>query len=201
MRIVLASNNPGKLAEFVQLIDSAEIELIPQSDFQMPAVTETGLTYVENAILKARHASQISGLPAIGDDSGIEVDCLQGQPGIYSARFAGETATAGTNIDKLLSALQDYPALKDRTARFVCVIVLLRHALDPSPIIAEGFWSGQILLEKTGSHGFGYDPIFYLPDKQCSAAELPEAEKNHISHRGQAFAKLLAALRLEKNAR
>lgn len=185
-RIVLASNNRGKVREIGQLLASREIEILPQSEFKVPEVEETGLTFVENAILKARNAAAHSGLPAIADDSGLEVDALQGQPGIYSARFAGPDASDADNNARLLEALADVPD-EQRTARFQCLMVYMRHEKDPTPIICQGTWEGRILREPQGENGFGYDPLFFVPEKGCSAAELPAEVKNALSHRGQAL--------------
>ena len=160
---------------------------------------ETGLTFVENAILKASNAAKITGLPAIADDSGIEVDALQGQPGIYSARYAGVGAGAAACNEKLLKALEDVPEAQ-RTARFRCCIVMMQHADDPSPIIAEGAWEGRILEQLTGTEGFGYDPLFWIPSKQCASAELNRDEKNRLSHRGKALRELINRLS-DRNAK
>lgn len=184
--IVLASYNPGKLRELSHLLATCQLEIVPQSQFQVPEVAETGLSFVENAIIKARHAAQYTGLPAIADDSGIEVDALAGQPGIYSARFAGEKATDEANNQLLLEkliAVRDH----ERTARYHCAIVYMRHANDPVPLICQGNWKGSILREPRGEHGFGYDPLFYVPTHHCSSAQLPPDIKNKISHRGQAL--------------
>jgi len=191
--IVLASSNPGKVREINQLLASQQIEVVPQSEFSVPEAEETGLTFVENAILKARNASRHSGLAAIADDSGIEVDALQGAPGIYSARYAGRGASDQDNLEKLLDALKDVPR-EQRTARFQCLMVYLHHAEDPTPIICQGTWEGSITLEPAGDNGFGYDPVFWVPSHGCTSAQLPPAEKNRLSHRGQALQKLLAAL-------
>lgn len=192
-RLVLASGNPGKLREINQLLAGLHIQAFPQTEFQVPEVAETGLTFVENAIIKARNAAAHTGLPALADDSGIEVDALNGQPGIYSARYAGQGASDQDNLDKLLDALKDVPDEK-RGARFQCVMVYLAHANDPTPIICQGTWQGRILHEARGDNGFGYDPVFYLPGEHCTAAQLASAVKNRLSHRGQALAKMLAAL-------
>jgi XTP/dITP diphosphohydrolase len=192
-RIVLASNNPGKVREFAQLFAGLHLQVLPQAEFGVAEAEETGLTFVENAILKARNAAQHAGLPAIADDSGLEVDALQGAPGIYSARYAGQGAGDRANLDKLLAALQDVPDAQ-RTARFQCVLVYMRHALDPTPVICQGTWEGRILRQARGSQGFGYDPVFYVPSHDCSSAELPSDVKNQLSHRGQALRKLVAAL-------
>lgn len=194
MRIVLATGNRGKLAEFQQLLQHSDIAVLQQSEFAVPDCDETGLTFVENAILKARHAATIAGLPALADDSGLEVDALQGAPGIYSARFSGATTDVdAANNRKLLEALHDVPEAA-RRARFQCVLVFMRHALDPAPLICQGTWEGRILTAARGAQGFGYDPLFFVPEQNASAAELPAELKNRISHRGQAMAGLLAAL-------
>lgn len=193
MKLVLASSNRGKLAELRDLLGDAEIELHAQSEFGVEDADETGLTFIENALLKARHASRITGLPALGDDSGICVDALDGAPGLYSARYAGTHGDAGANIAKLLDALRDVPA-EHRNARFVCVLALLRHADDPQPLIAEGVWEGRILEAPRGNGGFGYDPVFFDPVRGMGAAELDAALKNRISHRGRALAQLRETL-------
>ncbi len=192
-KIVLASNNPGKVRELGQMLAGLDLEVVPQSEFGTPEIEETGLTFVENAILKARNAAEHSGLPAIADDSGIEVDALNGAPGIYSARYAGAGASDADNVNKLLFDLKDVPR-NLRSARFQCLLVYLRHANDPTPIICKGTWDGRILFEPVGSSGFGYDPVFYVPTHDCSAAELSAEVKNSLSHRGQALRKLVAAL-------
>lgn len=191
--VVLATSNPGKVREINKLLEPHQLQVVPQSEYDVPEAEETGLTFVENAILKARNAAAHTGLPAIGDDSGIEVDALHGAPGIYSARYAGKDASDRANVDKLLEALDGIPELA-RTARFQCVIVYLRHPADPTPIICLGTWEGRILDQPRGESGFGYDPIFYVPTHQCSAAELPAETKNRLSHRGQALIKLIQAL-------
>lgn len=193
-RVVLASNNKGKLREFAHLLADVHLDVAPQSQFNVPEVEETGLTFVENAIIKARHASRTAGIPALADDSGIEVDALNGAPGIYSARYAGPGASDEVNNAKLLDALADVQE-EQRTARYQCLIVYLRHALDPTPIICHGSWEGRILTVPRGTGGFGYDPLFFVPTHQCTGAELDPAEKNRISHRGQAMRQLLTALR------
>ncbi|WP_029133116.1 XTP/dITP diphosphatase [Sedimenticola selenatireducens] len=192
-KVVLASNNAGKVREINQLLAQQEIQVIPQSQFDTPEAEETGLTFVENAILKARNAARHSGLPAIADDSGIEVDALNGAPGIYSARFAGPACDDQANNEKLLADLQGV-ADEDRTARFQCVLVYLRHADDPTPIICQGTWEGRILHAAQGENGFGYDPLFLVPQFGCSSAELTSDQKNSLSHRGQALRQLVAAL-------
>ena len=194
MKVVLASSNAGKVKEFMQLLSGVGMDVHPQSEFNVPDADETGLTFVENAILKARNAAELTGLPAIADDSGIEVDALQGQPGIYSARYAGMGAGAAACNEKLLKALADVPEAK-RTARFRCCIVMLQHAADPSPIIAEGCWEGRILEQLTGTEGFGYDPLFYVPTHNMGAAQMDPVEKNRISHRAQALQGLLERLK------
>ncbi|MFA7096952.1 MAG: XTP/dITP diphosphatase [Gammaproteobacteria bacterium] len=193
-RIVLASGNRGKVREFNELLAGLDLEVVPQSEFGVPDAAETGLSFVENAIIKARNAAQHTGLPALADDSGLEVDALHGAPGIHSARYAGPGASDRENLDKLLAELKDIPDTQ-RSARFQCVIVLLRHAADPTPIICQGTWEGRILHAPRGANGFGYDPVFYVPTHDCSAAELPSEVKNRLSHRGQALAKLLGILR------
>lgn len=193
-RIVLASNNAGKVREIGQLLADEAIEILPQSEFGAPEVEETGLTFVENAILKARNAAHYANLPAIADDSGIEVDALDGAPGIYSARFAGKGASDSDNLHKLLDELKDIPEAK-RTARFQCLMVYMRHENDPTPLIFQGTWEGRILFEPKGSGGFGYDPVFYVPTHDCASAELSPDEKNRLSHRGQAIRQLVAALK------
>ena len=193
-KIVLASNNKGKVREFGEMLSTLNMEVVPQATFNIEDADETGLTFVENAIIKARHASAIAGLPAIADDSGLEVDFLNGAPGIYSARYSGEGATDEKNLLKLLEALKDVPEEK-RTARFQCVLVYMRHAEDPTPLICQGTWEGIITTEPQGENGFGYDPIFYVPSHNCSSAQLAAEEKNKLSHRGQALKKLLTALK------
>ncbi len=193
-KIVLASNNAGKVREVNQLLDSSGIEVVPQSAFNIPDADETGLTFVENAILKARHAAELSGLPAIADDSGLEVDALQGAPGIYSARYSGPGATDEKNLHRLLEALKDVPQEK-RSARFQCLMVYMQHANDPTPIICQGTWEGIITVTPQGENGFGYDPVFFVPTHQCTSAQLPAETKNLLSHRGQALQKLIYELK------
>jgi len=194
-KIVLASNNKGKVREFGEMLSTLNMEVVPQATFNIEDADETGLTFVENAIIKARHASAIAGLPAIADDSGLEVDFLKGAPGIYSARYSGEGATDEKNLLKLLEALKDVPEEK-RTARFQCVLVYMQHEKDPTPLICHGTWEGVILTEPQGENGFGYDPIFYVPTHNCSSAQLSAEEKNKLSHRGQALKKLREVLSL-----
>jgi len=191
--IVLASSNPGKVREINQLLAGLGMQVQPQSEFGVVDAEETGLTFVENAILKARNAARHTGLPAIADDSGLEVDALAGAPGIYSARFAGEGASDQANLEKLLVELKAVPK-EQRTARFQCVMVYMRHASDPTPLICQGTWEGHILFAARGDNGFGYDPIFHVPTHDCSSAELPAETKNSLSHRGQALRQLVAAL-------
>jgi XTP/dITP diphosphohydrolase len=193
-RIVLASSNTGKVREFNQLLADSELEVVPQSAFGVEDAEETGLTFVENAILKARNAAAHTGLPAIADDSGLEVDALQGAPGIYSARYAGADASDLQNLEKLLENMRDVPD-QQRTARFQCLMVYMRHAGDPTPRIFQGTWEGRILYAPQGENGFGYDPVFYVPDRNCTSAELAPEVKNSLSHRGQALRKLVAVLR------
>lgn len=189
----MASSNPGKLREINQILGDLGVKVLPQSDFDVPDAEETGLSFVENAILKARHAAQLTGLPAIADDSGLEVDALKGAPGIYSARFSGPGATDEKNLQKLLKELKDVPE-NERSARFQCLMVFMSHAEDPTPLICQGTWEGRILFEPRGEGGFGYDPIFYVPSEDCASAELAPEVKNRLSHRGQALTKLMQAL-------
>jgi XTP/dITP diphosphohydrolase len=192
--IVLASNNAGKVREINELLESEQIRVIPQGRLGVVEAQETGLTFVENAILKARNAAAESGLPAIADDSGIEVDALSGAPGIYSARYARPGASDADNLRKLLEVLAETPP-DERTARFQCLMVYMRHAEDPTPAICQGTWEGRILEAPRGENGFGYDPVFFVPGEGCSAAELDSATKNRLSHRGQALSKLVSHLR------
>ena len=194
-RLVLATNNPGKVAELATLLRAVGFDVHGQGEFGVPEVAETGTTFVENAIIKARHAAQHTQLPAIADDSGIEVDALHGAPGVYSARFAGEDADDAKNNAKLVDSLRNV-APDERTARYRAVIVYLRHADDPAPLIAEGVWEGVIQLEPRGSNGFGYDPYFRPAQLDCTSAELEPAEKNRLSHRGQALQALVEKLRV-----
>ena len=185
-RIVLATGNAGKVRELQQLLADMDYEIVPQSEFNTPEAVEDGLGFVENALIKARSASRHTGLPAIADDSGIAVDALDGAPGIYSARYAGEGATDEQNLNRLLENMQaiDEP---DRTARFICLMVYVRHAEDPTPLICQGSWEGRLLRSPQGENGFGYDPIFYVPEKDCTSAQLSSDEKNAMSHRGKAI--------------
>ena len=188
-QLVLASGNAGKLAELRELLDGGRYVLRAQSEFDLADAEESGLTFVENALLKARHAARATGLPALGDDSGLCVDALGGAPGLYSARYAGNHGDSAANIARLLRELEDVPDAA-RTARFHCVLALLRSHDDPRPIIVEGSWEGRILRAPRGDNGFGYDPVFLDPENAMSAAELDPAIKNAISHRGRALAML-----------
>lgn len=193
-KIVLASNNAGKVREINQIFSGLNFEIVPQAEFNIPDADETGLSFVENAIIKARQASQLSGLASIADDSGLEVDALHGAPGIYSARYSGVGASDADNVSKLLNALQTVPEA-ERTARFQCVMVFMRHAEDPTPLICHGSWEGRILVTPQGENGFGYDPIFYVPECNCSSAQLDAKTKNSLSHRGKALKQLLLAMK------
>lgn len=192
-KIVLASGNPGKLKEFNSLLHTSGFEVLAQSELNIPEIEETGLSFVENAILKARNAAKHSQLPAIADDSGLEVDALLGRPGIYSARFSGLNATDKDNNKYLLELLRNIPN-NQRQARFQCLLVFMRHAEDPTPLVCQGSWEGQILTSEQGSNGFGYDPLFFIPSENCSSAQLKPEVKNKISHRGQAMKELLRTL-------
>jgi XTP/dITP diphosphohydrolase len=192
-QIVLATGNKGKVAEFSTLFNGFSIKVTPQSEFDVKEVPETGTTFVENAIIKARHAAKVTGLPAIADDSGLAVDVLGGAPGIYSARYAGEKANDSDNINKLLKALAN--ETDNRKARFLCVLVFMQHELDPTPIICQGEWHGEISTKISGHGGFGYDPIFWVPEQNCSAAELESNIKNKISHRGNALVQLMQRMK------
>ncbi|MEQ6917870.1 RdgB/HAM1 family non-canonical purine NTP pyrophosphatase [Halomonas aquatica] len=191
--LVLASGNAGKLREFHQLLAPLGIEVRAQADYGVADVDETGLTFVENALLKAREASRLSGLPALADDSGLEVDALAGAPGIHSARYAGEPRSDARNNARLLDALAEVPEGR-RSSRYWCVLVLLRHAEDPVPLIVQRSWEGEILQVPRGDGGFGYDPLFWVPEQQASAAELNAEQKNRNSHRGRALQALVAAM-------
>ena len=198
---VLASNNKGKLAEFKKLFAEADLDvtIVPQGQLDIDDAIEDGLSFIENAIIKARHASRISGLPAIADDSGLCVPVLGNAPGIYSARYAGEHGNDDKNNIKLIADLQpirNAQANEPIKGLFVCVLAIVRHADDPLPIIAQGLWHGEILASPLGDGGFGYDPLFWLPELQATAASLSAADKNRISHRGQAIQQLLAQLPL-----
>ena len=191
-KVVLASNNSGKLREFKSMLEKVGIEILPQGDLEIPAVNEPHATFIENALEKARHASQASGLPALADDSGICVDALNGAPGIHSARYAGEPANDSNNNQKLITSLQ---GVHNRSAHFVCALVLVRHPLDPEPIIAVGSWHGEIIDTPKGNGGFGYDPLFFIPELGKTAAELSAEEKNQLGHRGLALKQLISQLK------
>jgi XTP/dITP diphosphohydrolase len=191
-KLVLASNNPGKLREFAALLATVDFEVLPQAQFNVPEAEEPHFTFVENAIAKARHAARLTGLPALADDSGICVDVLGGAPGVFSARFAGEPKSDARNNEKLIADLAGQP---NRRAHYYCILVFVRHADDPQPIIAEGEWHGEIVDTPRGQNGFGYDPYFWLPEFGCTAAELASDKKNEISHRGKALAVLIGKLR------
>ncbi|MCO6557453.1 MAG: XTP/dITP diphosphatase [Gilliamella sp.] len=193
-KIVLATNNQGKVNELQTLLANAGFDIIAQSQFNIPDADETGLTFIENALLKARHTAKLTGLSAIADDSGLAVDALNGQPGIYSARYAGEHGNDKSNNQKLLKALQNIPKEK-RTAYFYCALVFMRHENDPTPIICLGKWDGLILNEEQGDGGFGYDPLFYVPELGCTAAQLTKEQKSQISHRGQALKQLIEKIK------
>ncbi|MDP6197950.1 MAG: RdgB/HAM1 family non-canonical purine NTP pyrophosphatase [Porticoccaceae bacterium] len=195
-KIVLASANAGKIKELQQMLDSLGIEVIPQSALDVPDIEETGLSFVENSLLKARNAAALTNLPAIADDSGLEVDYLRGAPGIYSARFSGEHATDASNREKLLQLMADVPP-DQRTARYQTIIVYMRHATDPTPIICQGTWEGTIATDEKGDGGFGYDSIFQVTETDCRAAELDKDSKNRLSHRGKAMGSLLTKLQLK----
>ena len=192
-KIVLATGNQGKVREMADLLADFGFDVVAQSEFKVSEVAETGTTFIENAIIKARHAAKETGLAAIADDSGLEVDYLHGAPGIYSARYAGDHASDAENIEKLLEALKNVPE-EQRTARFHCVLVLMRHADDPTPIVCHGQWEGRILTQTQGSNGFGYDPLFWVPEEQCSSAQLEPMRKKQLSHRGQALKQLFTLL-------
>ncbi len=193
-RIVLATGNRGKVEEMQAILAPFGLQVVPQSEFGVPEADETGLTFVENAIIKARNAAAHTGLPAIADDSGLEVDFLKGAPGIYSSRFAGITANSSDNVAKLLADMKEVPD-SERTARFQCLMVFIRHDRDPTPIICQGSWEGSILHASQGDGGFGYDPVFYVPTHNCASAELSAELKNQLSHRGQALRKLAEVLK------
>ncbi|KFD17143.1 RdgB/HAM1 family non-canonical purine NTP pyrophosphatase [Tatumella ptyseos] len=192
-KVVLATGNAGKVRELAEPLAAFGLDIVAQTDLGVDAPEETGLTFIENALLKARHAAQVTGLPAIADDSGLAVEALNGAPGIWSARYAGEDASDRQNLDKLLAAMKDVPEDK-RHAAFHCVLVYLRHANDPTPLVFHGRWPGVITREAHGEGGFGYDPVFLLPESGKTAAEMTKAEKLAVSHRGQALKQLLDAL-------
>lgn len=193
-KIVLASGNAGKVREINKLFADSGIEVVPQSDYDVPEVAETGTTFVENAIIKARHAAEITGLPTIADDSGIEVDALGARPGVYSARYSGSNSSDSDNNSRMLAELKGL-ADRERSARYQCILVFMRSATDPVPIITQGSWEGRILQEPRGDGGFGYDPIFFVPTHNCSGGELPLEVKNTISHRAQALEAMLDEFR------
>lgn len=193
-KLVLATGNQGKVKEMASLLAEFGFDVVAQSDYNVSSVAETGTTFIENAIIKARHAAKETGLPAIADDSGLEVDFLKGAPGIYSARYAGEDASDQQNLEKLLEAMTDVPQ-EQRTARFHCVLVLMRHENDPTPIVCHGKWEGRILTETHGENGFGYDPIFHVPEDNCASAELEPSRKKQLSHRGKALSQLFDQLK------
>jgi XTP/dITP diphosphohydrolase len=195
-KLVIASNNKGKIAELTDLLAPLGLQPVAQGELGVSEAEEPAVTFVENAIIKARHAARVTGLPALADDSGLAVDALDGRPGVRSARFAGEEATDNDNVEALLAALKDTPEA-ERSAQFHCVLVYLRHADDPTPIICHGRWPGRILAEPRGQGGFGYDPVFLVPEHGCSAAELTREQKGRISHRGRALVSLLDQLRAE----
>lgn len=186
MKIVCATHNPGKIRELAEGLALHGVSLVAQDTLGIKAAVEDGLTFIENALIKARHAAAASGLPALADDSGLEVDALDGRPGLHTARFAGERASDAQNRAALLAALEGVPE-HERGARFYCVLVYVRHARDPRPLMADGLWEGRILTTERGSGGFGYDPVFYVPSHDCSAAELDAETKRALSHRGQAL--------------
>jgi len=192
-QLVLASNNAGKVREVGQILADLKLEVLPQGDFGVEEVPETGTTFVENAIIKARHAADITGLAAVADDSGLVVDALNGEPGVWSARYAGEGASDQANLKKLLKEMDAVPD-GQRCARFLCVMVYMRHAGDPTPVIAQGSWEGVIARESAGENGFGYDPVFWVPSEGCSSAQLAAETKNALSHRGQALRALVAEI-------
>ena len=194
--LVLASSNAGKLRELSAMLQPLGVKVRTQGEWEIEDAVEDGLTFVENALIKARHAARHTGLPALGDDSGLVVDALDGKPGIYSARYAGPGADDEANNRKLLRALKGV-SVEDRGAHFYCAMAFLHHAEDPAPLIAIGAWPGVILDQPRGSHGFGYDPLFWLPDHGCASAELDAAEKNRLSHRGQALTALLQQMKHE----
>ena len=189
-KIVLATGNQGKVKELARQLQPFPVEIVAQAEFDVPDADETGTTFVENAIIKARHAAALTGLPAIADDSGLEVEALKGAPGIYSSRYAGPSASDSDNVNKLLAAL-DGTEESSRTARFQCVLVFLRHKDDPVPMICHGSWQGKITVNPQGENGFGYDPVFWVPEFQCTAAQLEAEQKQKLSHRGKALAQLI----------
>lgn len=192
-KVVLATGNKGKVKELARMLSCLDFEVLPQSEFDVTEVAETGTTFVENAIIKARHAAKQTGLPAIADDSGLAVHALGGEPGVYSARYSGDQATDQSNITKLLDAMAGIP-IEKRQAKFLCVLVFMRHADDPTPIICQGEWCGEITTEQQGENGFGYDPVFWVKEQNCSSAQLSPEHKNTLSHRGKALKLLLTQL-------
>jgi XTP/dITP diphosphohydrolase len=192
-KVVLATGNKGKVKELARMLSCLDFEVLPQSEFDVTEVAETGTTFVENAIIKARHAAKQTGLPAIADDSGLAVHALGGEPGVYSARYSGDQATDQSNITKLLDAMASIP-IEKRQAKFLCVLVFMRHADDPRPIICQGEWCGEIATEQQGENGFGYDPVFWVKEQNCSSAQLSPEHKNTLSHRGKALKLLLTQL-------
>lgn len=196
-KIVLATGNQGKVREMADLLSEFGFDVVAQTELNVSDVAETGTTFIENAIIKARHAAKETGCAAIADDSGLEVDYLKGAPGIYSARYSGEGATDQKNLEKLLDAMQGVPE-EQRTARFHCVLVLMRHENDPTPIVCHGKWEGRILTEAHGENGFGYDPVFFVPEDNCASAELEPTRKKQLSHRGKALKQLFATLSEQK---
>lgn len=203
-RIILASNNQGKLREFTTLFADTGLTIISQSEFAVEDADETGLSFIENAIIKARHACAKTQLPAIADDSGLAIDYLDGAPGIYSARYAGTHGDDKANNQKVLSEMVGVPSAQ-RTARFICALAFMRHASDPTPIVCQASWNGIIAEQEHGENGFGYDPLFWLPEQNCCSAELTKENKNNISHRAKALTLLLAELKsnglIHNNAR
>lgn len=195
-KYVLASNNPGKVREIQELLQGLPIKLIAQAEFGVPDIEETGTTFFENAIIKARHAAKLTGLPAIADDSGLAIDALNGAPGVYSARYAGEGTTDLDRINKVLAELKRVSAT-DFTAHFHCVMAVMQSAEDPAPLLCHGRWTGEIVQAPKGDKGFGYDPIFYVPTHRCTSAQLDPDDKNRISHRGRAIAQLIEKLQTE----
>ncbi|MGB1801138.1 MAG: RdgB/HAM1 family non-canonical purine NTP pyrophosphatase [Gammaproteobacteria bacterium] len=195
-QVVLASNNKGKVREINAVLEELSIKVTPQSEFNVEEAEETGLSFVENALIKARNAAAHTNYPAIADDSGIEVPALDGRPGIYSARYAGIGASDEENLNKLIDDIKDLPE-EERIAQFVCVMVYMRHANDPIPVISQGIWKGTLLTEPRGKNGFGYDPIFFVPTHDCCSAELLPEVKNQLSHRGQALRQLVKLMHEE----
>ena len=194
-KLVLASNNPGKLREFAQMLAQLDFEVLPQAQFDVPDAEEPHFTFVENALAKARHAARLTGLPAMADDSGICLSALGGEPGVHSARYAGEPKSDQRNNERMLAELAGQA---DRRAHYVCVLVFVRHADDPQPVIAEGEWHGEIIDTPQGENGFGYDPYFWVPEKGCTVAQMAAEDKNAMSHRGKALRLLIEQLRAKK---